>query len=206
MNVNKINTVLIYLTLLLSLTGCSPVKIPVSNIYTLESFGTHKYAGHSTHSILVSVPEALAGYQTEQMFYVQKPFELNAFVHNAWVSSPANMIYPLIIESLQKSRYFFAVASGPYVDKSEYRLDTQLIELQQNFLVKPSTIHLIVKAMVTHIADHRILASRVFHEQVNCPMDTPYGGVIAANRATKALTRALSEFVISEIKGDTGHS
>lgn len=206
MNVNKIPIVFILLVMFLCLEGCSPIKMPVNNVYTLESFSTHQSHDRTAHSILVSPPEAMSGYQTEQMFYVQKPFELTAFAHNAWVSSPANMIYPLILESLQKSGYFFAVASGPYVDKSEYRLDTQVIELQQTFLAKPSMIHLVVKTMVTHIADNRIVASRVFHEQIRCPMDTPYGGVIAANRATKNFTHALSKFVISTIQGDTSHS
>ncbi len=185
------------------LLGCSPIKTPVSNQYKLEAFSAKKRVKkHTSTSILVSQPEAMAGYQTEQMFYIQKPFELSAFTHNAWISSPANMLYPLIIQSLQKTGFFMAVASGPYVDKSDYRLDTQVILLQQNFLVKPSAVEFVSKVSLTHIADNRLIGSRIFSQHVTCLSDTPYGGVIAANKATKAFTAELSDFVISEVTTD----
>ncbi len=199
---NKI-TVAILLSTPFILTSCSPIKMPVSNQYKLATFSAKTFIKQkTTTSILVSQPEAMAGYQTDQMYYIQKPFELNSFTHNAWISPPANMIYPLIMQSLQKSGYFNAVASGPFVDKSDYRLDTQLILLQQNFLLKPSAIDFVAKILLTHIADNRVIASRIFSEHVNCPSDTPYGGVIAANKATEAFTAALSNFVVDEVSQD----
>ena len=113
------------------------------------------------------------------------------------------MIYPLIVESLQNTGYFFAVASGPYLEKADYRLDTQLIALHQNFLKNPSVIDFVAKVMVTHIEDNRVVASRIFSQHIRCPTDTPYGGVIAANKATQEFTAHLSEFVITEIKQDS---
>ena len=153
-------------------------------------------------SLLISQPDAIAGYQTEQMMYTNKPFELTNFAHSAWISSPANMLYPLIIQSLQKSHYFFAIASGPDADKTDYRLDTQLFELQQNFLTKPSMVQLVAKVVITHIPDNRVVSSRIITQSVPCPQDTPYGGVIAANKATMAFTAALSDFVVEQVKRD----
>ncbi len=194
----------LFLCTLVGVVACSPIKIPESNQYKLDAFSSQKLIKNKTNtSILISQPEAMAGNQTEQMHYIKKPYELSSFVHNAWISSPANMLYPLIIQSLQKTGYFFAVASGPYVDKADYRLDTQVIALQQNFLVKPSATELVVKAMVTHIDDNRVIASRVISQRIPCPTDTPYGGVIAANKAVQALTANLSLFVINAVKHDS---
>jgi cholesterol transport system auxiliary component len=201
---NKVSISILLLCTQILLVACTPIKTPASNQYKLEAFSANQLSHKKTTlSILVSQPEAMAGYQTEQMLYVQKPFEIAAFVHNTWISSPANMIYPLIMQSLQKTTYFDAVASGPYVDKADYRLDTQLIALQQNFLTKPSVIELAVKVVLTHIADNRIVSSRIISERINCPVDTPYGGVIAANRATFALTTALSKFVVRQVAQDS---
>lgn len=186
------------------LTACSPIKIPVSNQYKLDAFSTPKHVKHKTNiSLLISQPEAMAGCQTEQMHYIEKPYELSAFVHNAWISAPANMLYPLIMQSLQNTGFFQAIASGVYVDHADYRVDTQLIELQQNFLEKPSVVELVAKVMLTHIEDNRLVASRIISQRVPCPTDTPYGGVIAANQATKAFTANLSEFVITHVKQDS---
>ncbi|MCX7118201.1 MAG: ABC-type transport auxiliary lipoprotein family protein [Legionellales bacterium] len=188
----------------LILTACSAIKVPVSHQYKLDAFSAQTTGHKKTNlTLLVSVPEALAGNQTEQIHYLQKPYALDSFVNNAWVSSPANMIYPLIIESLQKTHYFHAVASGPYADRANYRLDTQLISLQQNFQVKPSIVDLVVHGVITHIEDNRIVASRTFHERAISPSDTPYGGVIAANLAVKTFTSNLSSFVVKEIENDS---
>lgn len=185
------------------LTACSPVKVNVTNQYKLNAFSAKQLTKYKSNaSILVSQPEGLAGNQTEQMHYIEKPFALNSFVNNAWISSPANMIYPLITQSLQKTGYFYAVASGPYLDKADYRLDTQIIALQQNFLVKPSVEELIIKVMITHVPENRVIASRIFAERVTCPTDTPYGGVIAANQATQIFTAKLSDFVIQAVRRD----
>lgn len=187
----------------LLLSACSPIKLPASTQYNLNAFSSQKWGNQKTsRSILVSQPEAMAGYQTDQMHYISKPFELNTFAYSTWVSTPATMLYPLIVQSLQRTGYFYAVVSGPYVDKADYRLDTQLIALQQNFLTKPSTMELVAKVMLTHIDDNRVVASRIIRNRVPCPADTPYGGVIAANKATQLFTASVSRFVVDHVKQD----
>ena len=179
------------------LTACAPIQNTVNNEYKLSSYSAKKMGSKPMPlSLLISQPDAMAGYQTEQMLYTDKPFELSHFAHSTWTSSPANMLYPLMVQSLQQTHVFFAVASGPDVDKADYRLDTQLMALQQNFLVKPSVLELTVNVMLTHIDDNRIVASTIIKERVPCPKDTPYGGVVAANRAAQAFVDKATLFVI----------
>ena len=202
MNVNKIGIVL-FGCLSWIVTACSPIKTPVSNQYKLESFSARQLTtAHKGPSLLISEPEAMAGYQTGQMLYINKPFEMSSFAHSAWASPPANMLSPLIIQSVQRCGYFYAVASGVFADTTDYRLDTQLMALQQNFLVKPSVLELMVKVVVTHIADNRAVASRIISEHVQCPQDTPYGGVIAANKATQLFTAKVTDFVVKQVTRD----
>lgn len=195
--------VVLFLFVQCLLLGCSPIKVPVTNQYKLSAFSTKQLANHYVKkSILVTLPEAVAGYQTEQMLYVKKPFELNPFANNAWVDPPANMLFPLILQSLQRSNYFYAVASSPSSDQTDYRLDTQLIELQQSFLKKPSIINLVVKIVLNKNADNRVIASRLISIETRCPAETPYGGVLAANRAAENFTAELTEFVIKHVQAD----
>jgi len=144
----------------------------------------------------VTPTAAIDGYETDQIRYTTKPFTLSSFAKNNWASPPATMLYPLLIQSLQQSGYFSAVGSGSYFSKTTYRLDTQLIELRQNFIKKPSVLELKVKAVLTHVEDNQIVASRLFKLAVTCQKDTPYGGVLAANEATFKLTKAMTAFVI----------
>lgn len=196
----KLTVVLVSLSALM-LIGCSPVKVSVSNQYQLSAYSSKSLAKKTMpFTLLVTTPDAAAKYQTEQMLYIKKPYELEAFAKNAWVSPPADMLYPLILQSLQRTNFFQAVTSNAYTLGADYRLDTQLLALDQNFLKKPSAIEFSVKMVLTHVSDNKVLASRIINLQIPCPNDTPYGGVIAANRATQQFTAILVHFVIAHIK------
>lgn len=182
------------------LVSCSSIKTPVTDQYRLSAYSQIKYNKHPTaHSILVNKAEAVAGYQTEQMLYMKKPYELSAFSYNAWVDPPADMLFPLFVQSLQASGYFFAVASSPTAESTDYRLDSQLLELHQNFLHNPSVIELKVKVVLTQVTANQVIASAVIKEQIPSPNNTPYGGVVAANKATELMTKAVTRFVIHHI-------
>ncbi|KTD44745.1 ABC-type transport auxiliary lipoprotein family protein [Legionella parisiensis] len=183
------------------LSACSPIKVSVKNQYQLSAYSTQQLAKNPIPiTLLVTAPDAAAGYQTEQMLYVKKPYALEPFVKNAWVNPPADMLYPLILQSLQRTNLFEAVTSNAYTLGATYRLDTQLLSLQQNFLKKPSVLEFSVKAVLTHVNDNNVLASKIFNLRIPCPSDTPYGGVIAANKATQLFTANLSHFVVSHIE------
>lgn len=181
------------------LTACTPVKATIENQYKITSYSTIKAPERSNKSILVSQSDAIAGYQTEQMLYTQTRYRLDAFANNSWISPPAAMLTPLIVQSLQHSHYFYAVAAGPNADKTDYRLDTQLIQLQQNFLTKPSSLEFTAQVVLTRVSDNRVMASKTFLEKIPCPADTPYGGVIATNNAVKAFTARVTRYVIQEL-------
>jgi cholesterol transport system auxiliary component len=196
--------ILIFIGAQFWLAACSPVKLNDSNQYKLDSYSNKKLSSRLTHhSILITAPEAVTGYQTNQMLYVKKPYEISSFANNAWIGPPADMLYPLILQSVQRSGYFYAVASSPNAEQTNYRLDTQLIELQQNFITTPSEITLTAKFVLTNVLNSKVVASKVIKEHVRCPTKSPYGGVIAANLATKKLTEQLSKFIVTEVRRDS---
>ncbi|CAM2967517.1 ABC-type transport auxiliary lipoprotein family protein [Legionella worsleiensis] len=189
----------------LVLMSCSPVKTPVTNEYQLSSFSSRQWVAKPHHlSILVTAPEAVAGFQTEEMMYIKKPYQLEAFVKNAWASPPADMLFPLLVQSLQRTGYFYAVTSSPYSEQADYRLDTQLLTLDQNFLKKPSILEFDVKVVLTRTADNKVIGSQIISQHIPCQADTPYAGVVAANKASLQFTARAVAFVISHIKNDSG--
>lgn len=192
---------IILVLLILIFTGCA-VKSPIKNQYRLECFSKKQIKPKANLTMLLTKPEALSAYQSQKMLYINSPFSLNAFAKNAWVSSPADMLYPLILQSLRSTGFFYAVTSTPYAEQTDYRLDTQLITLHQNFLTVPSTLEFSVNLVISHIPTNRIIASRIIQEKINCPYDSPYGGVIAANQATGIFTAKLVDFVVNVISKD----
>lgn len=185
------------------LTACSAIKSPVTNRYKLTSYSSSRADHTSSSTLLITPTTALDGYETNQMRYSAQPFTVSSYTKNNWISPPANMLYALLIQSLQSSHYFSAVGSGAYFSKTTYRLDTQLLELQQNFIKKPSVLALKVKAVLTQVDNNQIIASKTFNQEITCPQETPYGGVIAANQATLKLTKDVTHFVMSRVAKTT---
>lgn len=190
-------------SLLVLLTACSPIVPEVNNKYKLTAFSHEQIAAkRSDITIFVAETQAMPGYQTEQMLYTDKLYQISSFVKNSWISPPSGMLTPLLAQSLQHSNYFFAVASGPDADKTDYRLDTQIIELQQNFLTKPSQIEFVIQAALTHVDDSRLIASQTFVLHTPCASNNPYGGVVAANNTIQKFTSELTKYVVYHVKMD----
>jgi len=205
MKLNKVFFALLGLGVFL-MSGCT-VKLPITNQYKLSAYSTQSLSRHFTRqSILISPPEAVAGYQTSQMLYTNKPFEIAPFAHSGWLNPPADMLLPLIAQSIQRTEYFYAVASTTNYEHTDFRLDTQLMELQQNFLVKPSQVDFITKIVLTRVSDNQVIASQLMSYHLPCPSDTPYGGVIAANQAVKLFTADVSSFIVKRIQEATAQS
>lgn len=183
------------------ISGCA-VKATVSNQYQLSKYSSKHSSNSGQTTLLVTTPDAVAGYRTSSMLYMKNPFKIETFANNAWTNPPADMLYPLITQSLERSGYFHAVASSSFSEDADYRLDTQLLSLQQNFMKKPSTIEFSVKIALTNINANKVLASRIISLEIPCPMDTPYGGVVSANKATEQFTAITTDFVLSHIKHD----
>lgn len=196
--------ILSILIMSLGLINCSPVKTPVTNEYQLTAFSTKQWSSRPHHvSILVTAPEAVAAFQTEEMLYIKKPYQLEPFVKNAWTAPPADMLFPLLVQSLQRTGYFYAVTSSPYSEEATYRLDTQLLSLAQSFLKKPSVLEFTAKIVLTRTSDNKVIGSQIISQQIACLSDTPYGGVVAANKASLQFTARAVDFVISHIKPDS---
>ncbi len=196
---------LLSMATLLTFLGCTPVQKSVEHQYTL-ALPQYQAAPKNPmpYALLISKPEAMAGYQTNQMLYVKQPYELEPFAKNAWANPPAAMLYPLLVKRFQESHAFRAITSSPYADKADYRLDTQLIELHQRFFGAKSSLQFMAKITLTRVADNHVLRSRIIKKQVACKENNPYGGVLAANHATTLFVNDALDFVIREVQNDKG--
>lgn len=188
-----------FLILLLSgftLAGCAifkPVERQTINNYELAAEAMHfPQAKPSSLVLFVNNTQAGPGYETSGIAYTQSPFQINYFAKNRWLAPPAQMINKALVNSLQQSHYFKAVAIVPYVGFHDFRLDTRLLELKQNFQTDPSQISLVLVAQLIDAQRQTVIASKQFKVTVNAA-NSPEGGISAANQA---LSRLLEQIVV----------
>lgn len=189
------------LSALLAACGLSsPVKMPQMHTYTLSSVRPVSHATHyrSHASLLVNMPIASPGFDTNHMIYEPLPFNLRHYANHEWAAPPAQMLMPLLAQAIRNQGYFKAVVTVPYAGLSSYLLETQLIALKQSFLKPVSESVLVLQATLVNSNTHRVMASRQFSVIVKAPGNDPYSGVVAANSAVKTLTQQVARWVVHQ--------
>lgn len=199
---------LLYFTGIISiflLAGCSSLLSPVktSRITTYELTAVPDFcADRKTHptTLLIPEPQSSPAFNTTEMAYTVRPYEISYFANNRWSDSPPVMLKSLMVQTLQNTHYFRAVVPAPFVGRYDYILSTQLLKLQQNFCKgRCSSVELVLRAQLINAATNQVIASKQFSVVQAAPYASPYGGVIAANCATKIVLREVAEFSLRHL-------
>lgn len=184
--------------LFLALSACAglrPAATENISTYMLDAQTEERpAAGSSPLTLIVSPPRAGVGFDSARMAYVRQPHELEYFAASQWADSPARMVAPLLVRTLENGAGFRAVAPASSTARGDLRLDTELVRLQQEFTARPSRVRLTMRAQLVEVATRRVVATREFEVLEDAPADTPYGGVVAANRALARILGQIAEF------------
>ena len=197
-----IKNIFFSIILLSMLTSCS-VFGPVNSqpdatyVFKVNSYPSIQKSSHG-RTLYVAPVNAEATYNTTQMAYSTKPYQVAYFAKNQWADTPAQMLQPILVQSLQNTHYFRVVSSietGHY----DYVLNSQLIELVQVFYAQGSEIHLKLRAQLVSASTNRVIAVKEFSIVERTSQRTPYGGVLATNRAIAVLMNQIARFCLQKI-------
>lgn len=187
------------IAIMLTLTGCSlsPVSSDPNSTYLLNTLPSHIPNKHrDAGTIFVMAPQTQPSYNTTRMAYTAKPYQIAYFARSQWAETPSQMLQPLIVQSLQNTHYYHAVASAPYMGKYRYVLTTDIIKLQQNYVMQPVSAEFYVRAQLSQATTGQVIATKLITVRVPIRCKTPYGGVMASNHATGKLLAELTNFCI----------
>ncbi len=191
----------LFLVIILGLSGCSvlgPIKADQPTNYVINAI-PKSLPSHSQHAgvLLITMPETAPAYNTNQMVYSSKPFQLGYFSQNQWAETPGQMLFPLMIQALENRHYYRSVVGAPYGGRIDYILNTHIIALQQNYTCKPATLRLVISAQLNSAVSNDVIAIKQFVINVPLKERNPYSGVMAANEATVEFLKELITFTES---------
>jgi cholesterol transport system auxiliary component len=191
------------LALPLLLTACTALQAPTpvpQNTFLLEvqPDGGASSPPPQAQVLAVSEVHARPGYDTRAIVYSERANELKYFAVNRWADTPADMLLPLIEQSLERKGSFRAVVGPHTTATADLRVDSELVQLRHDFGTTPSRVHLALRAQLIDVATRRVLATREFAEIEDAASDDPYAGVLAANRALARLLEALATFCAAQ--------
>ena len=145
-------------------------------------------------TLLINPPQADAGFDSQRIIYVRQAHQLEYFAHSEWVDTPARMLAPLIVSALDRTGTFRAVVATPTAASADLRLDTEVVRLQHEFGAAPSRVRLTLRATLTDNVTRQVLAQVDLDNRADAASEDAYGGVVAANHATRAMLQTLAVF------------
>jgi cholesterol transport system auxiliary component len=145
----------------------------------------------------VGAPRAAPGFDTAAIAYVQRPATLDYFAVHRWVESPAKMLGPILVRTLEGTGAFKAVVRGAAGVGTDLRLDTEIVRLQQSFLTRPSRVELALRLQLIDVGARRVVATRVVEIVRDAPSDDPAGGGLAANAALASALEDVAAFCVT---------
>jgi len=157
-------------------------------------------------TLLVSQPEAAAGFGTRRMAYLEQDYRLDQFADHEWVESPGAMLGPLLVSALRGNTAFGAVSEDARGISADLRLDTLIEVLYQDFRARPSLARVGLRVRLVDPNGRRVLATRVFSDTEIAPSDDAYGGVVAVNRILTRLLPQIADFAAETAVGLDGRT
>jgi len=197
------------LTLLLALAGCNvlrPAASPGPAVHMLDGAGapspgtTSRPAPGIASVLLVQPTRAAAGFDSARILYRREAHRLDAFAYSIWAEPPARMLAPLLVTALEATGSFRAVVVSTGAAAADYRLDTELVQLLQDFRQTPSRVLVTLRVTLVQESTRRVLAVRQFDVALDTASDDPQGGVRAANQAVSLLVRDVAAFCAEAVR------
>jgi cholesterol transport system auxiliary component len=146
--------------------------------------------------VLIFAPLARPIYDTTRMAYSVRPYQIAYFSKAEWAEKPSRMMQPLLVQTLRKTRYFTEVLSPPYAGRYTHALQSEIVELRQDFTSNPATLSFVMRFRLSAETLDQLLATREISVREPMRDRTSYAGVVAANDAAANVLQELARFVI----------
>lgn len=150
--------------------------------------------------LLVSLPQAEPGFETQRMVYVRRRFELEYYAANQWAESPARLFSSLLVQSVGRTGGWRTVVALPSSIRGDYRLDVAGLAVQQEFLQQPSRVRMTLRSQLVDLKESRVVSTKTFEALAEAPSEDAYGGVLAANQATAAMLAQITSWLQSCVR------
>ena len=191
---------LIGLALLAACVGPQGKQADTATYLLSAALPTKSGSAKSALTVLVTPMRAHPGFDTPRMAYVREANRIEYYAYHRWVEAPARMLTPLLAQALESSGAFGAVVQSSASVRANFRLDTELVSLIQDFTQQPSRVRLRVRAQLVDPGSGAVMATRTFEAHVNSTSEAAQGGAAAANRATAEMLAQIRDWCAAEMK------
>lgn len=181
------------------LAGCGAVDLrtptPPRTTYVLDAVPALPAAlRRSPAVLLVDVPAAAPGYATPRIAYARAPQQLDYYNRSEWADTPARLLLPLVVRTLERQGAWAAVLAAPAPVRADQRLALELLEFVHHDLAPPGTVRVALRATLLDVESRAVRATRVIEAEEPVASDDAAGAAAAFNQATGRVLAELAAF------------
>jgi cholesterol transport system auxiliary component len=147
-------------------------------------------------TLLVFPPKAARLYDTTQMAYRTQPYEVAYFSQREWGETPSQMLYPLVVRTLENTHAFRAVVTEPFAARYTYALRTEVLELIQDFDSDSASLVLSLRFQLSDYGRRTVIATKQVSVREPLRDRNSLSGVMAANAATAKALQQMAQYVL----------
>ncbi|MDG4553731.1 MAG: ABC-type transport auxiliary lipoprotein family protein [Candidatus Competibacter sp.] len=188
----------------LALSGCllPQDKSPPRQDYLLEAatFAPPPARRAANKILLVATPRAAPGFDSDRIAYRREPLKLDYYNDSGWSDTPARMLLPILVRAFEATGAFKAVVSPPAPGLTDFRVDVDVIRLQQEFMTQPSKVRLSARIKVLDMRSGQVLGTQVFEAVEPAPSEDADGAVRAANAAVGKVLGEMIPFALQYMR------
>ena len=170
---------------------------PVRSYLFTPDFAANQWPScPSPHGVLVvSLPEEQGGTNNNGIAYLLRPHEIRYYAYNQWAENPARLLMPLMVQAMEKTNCWGTVTHAAAAVRDDFRLDSEILQWQQEFFSNPSRVRLSFRAQLVESQKREVIAARRFEIIEEAPSGDAYGAVIASNHAVNRLLGEIAEWI-----------
>ena len=147
-------------------------------------------------NLLVTRPSANPVYDTTQMAYAPRQWEIGYFTKNRWAAKPADLLQDLLMQSLQTSRGFRTVTLNRMAGQPDLILNSEILRFREDLTGHRPVFQVTLRVELVKGATGKTLVIRDFKASQPLSSQSPYAMVQAANQAVASVLRQVTVFCL----------
>ncbi len=201
----RINLFLIIFSLL-PLAGCMIDTVPPAEIYTVSALleSGKREVGKSfkkRHQQVIKIApvRALAPFYSNAILYTDSPYMLDSYAYSRWNDAPVKLLRLLFQEVVESNEIFAAVISPSSVSKSDYLLESTLLDFSHHVHENGSSEGVVrIRFYLIDYSTSKVKASEEFSARVTSVTQDSKGAVEALNKAADKIADELVNWLASQ--------
>jgi cholesterol transport system auxiliary component len=207
----RIPSVLVLAALAFALAGCGgilPKPPPSPDLYTLTAPPppSAPAAKRLDVQILVALPQSTSALDSERIAVSQSPTTFEYYAGAAWTDHAPGMLQALLVETLERSGLFAAVARGTVGLRADYSLVSDLRHFEAEYRGGPPQARIEIDLKLVKSPEGGIVAERDFDVSVPAASNTVSDAVVAFDTASHRVLVQAAPWIASVLPAAAGHA